>query len=85
MICLFFLNSDKKIPTSGFINFQDRIVELVTCFIMSYGKNESSMCFEIKKPIELMHSLFVSHKCSYCIYIWLSSFALSSTMYCRIC
>ena len=41
----FFLNSDKEASTSGFINFKGWIVELVTGFMMSKGKFESSMCF----------------------------------------
>ena len=41
----FFLTSDKEVSTSGLINFQVGIVELVTGFMMSQGKFESSMCF----------------------------------------
>ena len=41
----FFLNSDNEVSTSGLINFQGGIVELVTGFIMSGGKFESTMYF----------------------------------------
>ena len=60
------MNTDKKVSTSGFIYFQGGIVEVDTGFIMSKCQFESSMCFWILKPIDLIHILFLSYKCSYC-------------------
>ena len=63
----FFLNSDKEVSIACFSCFQVGILEWLTGFIISKGILESSICFWILKPIDLIHFLKVlSYKCSYC-------------------